>query len=1057
MPGVSVEQAAKRIERQQDISSWQPYDTSELSARAKKNYQKRKAAIEAYFTSDTPVEEIAKQYGFSPSQLTKLARRCLRPHEDGQPWGYRALAPYTTARKHTGDAASASENKTAPVAEETRTEPDNSAANAEMTTADAREPSADIIVDEVDADTEKRAALPARGLLSIPETPLPEINPEFEAEDEPPVIESLAQPAAIEVEGESEVTGALETESRAEESVEAETAPLTEESEEATAPLTAKPEAELVEEPTAPLAESVGADVSALTPTEGERTGADKPPYPISPAPTIGESDAYGAIVGAGADEDAGRGPLWSPVRSPYTPSAVIKRTAQRHIIQKRKERVTQRKRQRRRVWRAASAVALLALLIVVAMPLGTGLAAYSAYNNVSALAHDGINNLLAAKSLLHFSKSDPTAALNTANLQEAQSDFETSENDFGQLQQLVNRPDIQSAVTEFAPQYADKLNMAQRLVQVGLDVTRMGDELSGVGLIAATILHSSPLATGSNKPLISPADIAAVEAGITHALYYINDVQVQMSQVSLNELPISASQKTEFSSLMGQLPGIQSQLTQVQGDVGMMSWLLGVGQQRRFLVQTMDTAELRPGGGFTGDYGVLQINNGRMSPFTLTDVTLIDYAENGTAIGRTAPPGYSWMNFGNWGVRDSNLSGDFPTTARMTMQLFEQEGGGPLDGDIALTPAVIAHVMYATGPVKVPGYNITVTPQNLEYWIHYYQQNPIAISQEKQISGNYSHSGRKAFTGELGQLVLARVRHLSPSKLLGVFKQALKDIQSRDLEIYFNDPTAEGWLTQHGYSGSMSTFSHVDGFDVTQANISISKASQYVHTTLEDDVTLDSSGGATHNLTITLNYQQTGPVYGYDTYADYIRVYAPAGARLLGGDGFDTGHALCTPKGTSNVPPGTPTPPGSKPPANNCSQYNTMFPSAARYCPNNDYALGERGYLAGKGYTLWPYDALGGPTELTSDLPGRAMWGGLTETPKNCISYITMSWYVPHAVKKVHGQPIYTILMQKQSGLSPTLILNINASAIRGLKSFSYNQTINSDRQFTLRPPKKK
>jgi len=976
LPGVPVEQAPVNIERQQDISSWQPYDTAKLSSRAKKNYQKRKAVIEAYFTSDTPVEKIAQQHRISPTQVVRLARRCLRRHEDGQPWGYRALVRNAAARDHAGDAAPASENDTALAAEETRAEPGDLATIAGMADVDEHEPAATAMLDDAEDDTEKRtvvrAAAPPGGSIAIPETPLPAVALEFETEDEPRA--ELAEVGIV---------------------------PLA------------------VDEQQAMIDDEQAVREMVARPEPGDIQGGE-----------ISGGGAYRVVTTA------------------------TRKTAQRRLMQKHRERVIVGRR-RKRLWQVASLAALVALLIVVVMPLGTALAAYSAYNNVSALAHNGLDQLLAAKSLLHFSRSDPTAVLNVANLQQAQGDFEGAQNDFIQLQQLVNRPDIQAAVTQFVPQYASKLGMVQRLVQVGLDVSRMGGELAGVGLIAANILHSSPLASNSNKPLISPADIAAVEAGITHALYYISDVQSQMSQVSVNELPISASQKAQFSSLMGQLPGIQGLLAQAQGDVSMVAWLLGVGQPRRFLVQTMDTAELRPGGGFTGDYGVLQIDNGRMSPFTLTDVTLIDYAENGTAIGRSAPPGYSWMNFGNWGVRDSNLSGDFPTTARMTMQVFEQEGGGPVDGDIALTPAVIAHVMYATGPVKVPGYNVTVTPQNLAYWIHYYQQNPIAISQEKQISGNYSHSGRKAFTGELGKLVLDRVRHLPPSKLMGVFKQALKDIQSRDLEIYFNDPTAEGWLAQHGYSGSLNTFSHVDGFSVIQANISISKASQYVHTTMEDDVTLDASGGATHNLTITLNYQQLGPVYGYDTYADYIRVYAPADATLLYGDGFDTGQALCTPKGTSNVPPGTTS--SRPPPAGNCSQYNTMFPSAARYCPNNNYSLGERGYIAGKGYTLWPYDALGGPTELTSDLPGRAMWGGLTETPKNCISYISLSWYVPHAVKKVHGQPVYTILVQKQSGVAPTLILNINAGAIKGLKSFSYNETVNGDRQITLQPPKKK
>src|SRR5437016_7348974 len=216
---------------------------------------------------------------------------------------------------------------------------------------------------------------------------------------------------------------------------------------------------------------------------------------------------------------------------------------------------------------------------------------------------------------------------------------------------------------------------------------------------------------------------------------------------------------------------------------VGLVAWLLGVGHQRRFLVQTMDRAELRPGGGFTGQYGILQIQDGRMSPFNLTDVTLIDYAENGTEIGRNAPPGYSWMNFGNWGIRDSHLSGDFPTTARMTMQLFQDEGGGPVDGDIAFTPSLIGHILEVTGPIKVPGYNETITSKNLEERLHYYQQNYSAIALQRQKSGTNNAATRKTFTTLLGRLLLERVRHLQVKQLLTIMQAAVKDLQSRDLE----------------------------------------------------------------------------------------------------------------------------------------------------------------------------------------------------------------------------------------------------------------------------------
>src|SRR5205823_489304 len=179
--------------------------------------------------------------------------------------------------------------------------------------------------------------------------------------------------------------------------------------------------------------------------------------------------------------------------------------------------------------------------------------------------------------------------------------------------------------------------------------------------------LHGSPLAGGSARPLITPADVEAIEGVVEHALYYIDDIQKHMSQVQLQDLPISDKQKAQLAKALDQLPKVYDLITQYKGLIGPVAWLLGVGQPRHFLVQTMDSAELRPSGGFTGQYAVVQIQDGRVGPLSLRDVALIDYAGNDVAFGRSAPPQYSnWMNFGDWGLRDSNLSGDYPTTAQM-------------------------------------------------------------------------------------------------------------------------------------------------------------------------------------------------------------------------------------------------------------------------------------------------------------------------------------------------------------------------------------------------------
>jgi uncharacterized protein DUF4012 len=990
--------------RQRDISSWVEPDISGLSSRGKKRYYKRKIAIEHYFTTDDSVEEITLQHHLSSEILMKLVGQCLMQHEDSAPWGYRALSPGAIVIDHTPQPTT-DENALQLILWETPTKADSEEVVAAVSCNS--EQSSNDVFDGDDEDTAKRQAIKISPAAEPVETIVP-ISLNGINGHQAGVAEKIPMAGANEEEKVLEV----EVAESADVGIELMT-------------IAAAEEQDTVSQHGGALAEPSDAHIPDRSRTQ-----------------VVIRENLIPAVL-----------PLFGKGRKRID----IKKVAHvRRSIRKRWIRDVQDRRKQRRFRSMMATSMVTALLFVVFLPLGTGLAAYSTYNSIRSVALDGVNHLLAVKNLLPISKSDPLAALDAQKLQQAQGEFSKAESDFIQLQQLVNRSDVQSVIQQFAPQYSSKLDMAQRLVQVGIDVSRMGREVVGVALLGASILHSSPLSSSSTKPLISVTDISNAEGVMIHALYYINDIRSQMSQVSIKDLPVSDTQKKELASVMALMPKAEDMIVQGQGLIGIVSWLLGVGHERRFLVQTMDRGELRPGGGFTGMYGVLTLQNGRMSPFTLQDVTPLDYAGNGMELGRQAPPEYrSWMKFGFWGLRDANLSGDFPTTAKLAMRVFQEEGGGPVDGNIALTPTVIAHILNVIGPVKVPQYNETITAQNLEDKLHYYQQDFGAIAIERQKTGTYNAATRKAFTSLLGRLLLDKVRHLQVNQLVKVMQNAVKDIQSRDLEIYFANPLAETWLVQHGYSGAMDTFAGQDGFMVVQSNISISKASQYVHTTEQDNIALDAQGGAYHNLTITLDYKQTGPVYGYDTYADYIRVYAPANAQFLGGDGFDSGKPLCVVKpptsgtggtgGEPQPPPPPPTPKGT-PPVDPCAKFTTSFPSDARYCPNGNYSLGLRGL----GNT-WPVDSLSGPTQLATDMPGRAMWGGLTLTPKNCVSTITLQWYVPNAVKHIPGQSPYSILVQKQGGYIPTVQITVDTSAITGLNPFNFQGDIIADRLFSL------
>jgi len=235
-----------------------------------------------------------------------------------------------------------------------------------------------------------------------------------------------------------------------------------------------------------------------------------------------------------------------------------------------------------------------------------------------------------------------------------------------------------------------------------------------------------------------------------------------------------------------------------------------------------------------------------------------------------------------------------------------------------------------------------------------------------------------------------------------------LSDLKTKDLQVYFTDPTAEQALMRYGYAAQMDRSTTHDGLFVVQENLSASKASQYVQTTLHDTVTLDSQGGATHHLQISLVYHQAGQVYGYDTYYDYLRVYVPTDSHLLSGDGFSSGIPLCGGRYGS------------------CS-VDGPYPNGELTCPAGQYQPGAMPpTLSDTSGADWqPLQTLGEPTNTISDEPGRAMYGGWVIIPKNCTLNVTLSWYVPPMSQ--HG---YSLLVQRQAGTFPGLDLSILSAA---------------------------
>ena len=633
------------------------------------------------------------------------------------------------------------------------------------------------------------------------------------------------------------------------------------------------------------------------------------------------------------------------------------------------------------------------------------GVEAYTTYMTIRNRASSGMQHVLRVKTIFTGVDAHFAGFLDVSKLQRTQTELVAAHEDFQQMQYTLDHADVIANVREYLPQYRSQFTAARAASQMGIDVAEIGQELVNAATILAPTFHGS-LLTNGREPLVTPTMLALVGTTIDDILPRLNDIQIQGRLFSPDTLPLSTHQREQLIQVMQALPQAQADLMHVRGLLNAAGWMLGVDGPRTFLVQTMDRAELRPTGGFTGQFGELSISGGRVAPFSLKDISLVEYTDNSSTQRLLAPPQYRWWwPFANWGLRDSNLSADFPTSAQIAIDRYKNEVHHAVDGVILFTPFLIEHILEVIGPISVPGYNDTITARNLEERLHYYQQDSEGLA--KQViyqPGDKNTSSRKRFTALLAQLLMDKVRHAPPDEIIAIGRQMLHDLKTKDLQIYMTNPEVEDLLIQDGDAAQMDRSTAHDGLYVVQANVSASKASQFVRTIMHDTVTLDAHGGVTHVLQLRLVYSQAGPVYGYDTYHDYVRVYVPPGSQFLWGDGFDTGQPLC----------------GGW--LGDCPQAQ-VYSADELLCPLRQYQPGAQAPSTKdeNGGRWHPLDTVGPPSNRSSDEPGRAMYGGWVIVPKNCTMTVTLSWYVPPLSEKN-----YSLLIQRQAGTFPELDVTV-------------------------------
>jgi Protein of unknown function (DUF4012) len=528
--------------------------------------------------------------------------------------------------------------------------------------------------------------------------------------------------------------------------------------------------------------------------------------------------------------------------------------------------------------------IALILLVSVLAILAVGAASAYLQYSQVRATAADGLLHLKRLQSLLAPELRHPTIP-DPTTLATVEHELTAAEHDFSLTRRDLGRGVFPVAAGASAA--GNTLAAVAALAAAADEACLAGLDLAGVGDILLPLLRADLFTTGapSTTPTLTAAMMRRVTADFEDATRRLAVTFTYAHSVNLAALPasvITAQQVTQVNTLLAQWPRYTSQLATVDAWLHVAPALLGLNGPTRLLVELMDRGETRATGGYIGNYGVLTIQNGTLAPFSLIDVYTLDipYAvEHGWP---NAPAPYTWWPFHGFGLRDSNLSPSFPTSAQMGIHQLAKEGGPAVQGVVALNALVIARALAVVGPVTVPGYSQMVTSENLEAMIRLYTETP-------QVRLTARH---QRFTIALGRAFMSKLHGLSSGQMLAIAQTMFTSLRAKDLQVYLSDPAAETLLAQQGLDGALIQ-GPSDILTIVDDNVSGNKSNLFTTLAAADAVTLDAQGTATHHLTITHHFDSaTNPtmrpyLYGRRVYRTYLRIYTPPSATLTSLDGF--------------------------------------------------------------------------------------------------------------------------------------------------------------------------
>jgi len=285
------------------------------------------------------------------------------------------------------------------------------------------------------------------------------------------------------------------------------------------------------------------------------------------------------------------------------------------------------------------------------------------------------------------------------------------------------------------------------------------------------------------------------------------------------------------------------------------------------YIVIFQNTLELRPTGGFIGNFAELTLENGKIKDYNIYNANVFDYGKPGIE----APEPYKRMlGIQEMQLRDANWAPNFPTTAQQIIDLYQLEGGTKdIAGVIAVNASVLPEILKIIGPVSVNSIDKELTAENILLELQYELNFGFA---EKGIS----RDNRKDSIKELAFEIDNKISRASLLKLYDLGNMFLEQASQKQILFWSQDDTIQSKIVKLNWDGEVNKEATGDYFMLVDANLGALKTDYYMKRAIIKEVSECGEDKICSTITITYtNTAESASTLNTD-YKSYTRVFLP-------------------------------------------------------------------------------------------------------------------------------------------------------------------------------------